>query len=139
MRLVFAALLLIAGCATSGTPPQRLTGCWIARSDDHVTRTMRWLPDPTLPGVLNGDLMIRQPNGQTQNSHFTLEPSESGWMFCDHEGGPTPRCRAVAEGQQGSLEGGRVFIDAYRENLRISVVGEGPERTVFRGQRDGCD
>jgi hypothetical protein len=45
----------------------------------------------------------------------------------------------VAQGESGSLEGGRAFIDAFSDRLRISVVGDGDERTIFQGRRDGCD
>jgi hypothetical protein len=131
-----AALLLLSACATS-PPPERLAGCWIARHEGAATRTMRWLPDPSRPGVLVGDLLIYET--PPRNARFTLEPRDAGWVFCAHEGQGEPRCRAVAEGERGSLEGGRVFIDAYGESLRISMVGEGPEQIIFRGQRDGCD
>jgi hypothetical protein len=45
----------------------------------------------------------------------------------------------VARGEGGSLEGGRAFIDTHGERLRIAVVGDGPERVIFQGRRDGCD
>lgn len=139
MRAICFTLLLLAGCATAGPPPERLAGCWISRGEGGVTRTMRWLPHAGRPGMLRGDLLVYHPNGATENAHFTLEPRDTGWAFCAQDGADAPRCRAVAEGGRGSLEGGRVFIDKFGESLHISVVGEGPERSIFRGQRDGCD
>jgi hypothetical protein len=32
-----------------------------------------------------------------------------------------------------------VFVDTHGEALRITVIGDGPERTIFQGRRDGCD
>ncbi|MEZ6023847.1 MAG: hypothetical protein R3C16_10655 [Hyphomonadaceae bacterium] len=46
----------------------------------------------------------------------------------------------MAQGRSGSLQGGRAFIDASGERLRIAVVSEaGAERIIFNGRRDGCD
>jgi hypothetical protein len=56
----------------------------------------------------------------------------------DAEGAAT-KCWIVARGAGGSLEGGRVFIDTHGERLRITVAGDGPERVIFQGNRDGCD
>lgn len=139
MRALFAALLCLGACATSpALPADRLAGCWINRGETS-TRTMRWLPDAERPGVLKGDMLIYPSGGgDPQSSHFTLEPRDSGWVFCSYETGQ-PRCRDVAHGDRGSLEGGRVFIDRYGESLRIAVIGAGPEQIIFRGQRDGCD
>jgi hypothetical protein len=48
------------------------------------------------------------------------------------------RCWRVAEGDGGSLEGGRAFIDAHGDRLRITVLGDGPEHLIFYGRRQGC-
>ena len=138
MRAACLALAFVAACATtSPAPPERLAGCWIARGENDA-RTMRWMPDPTLPGVLNGDLLVYTEGAQPQRSHFTLEPRDAGWVFCADETGGR-HCRDVALGAHGSLEGGRIFIDRFAESLRISLIGEGPEQLIFLGQRDGCD
>jgi hypothetical protein len=140
MRAICAALLFLTACATTPPPPpERLAGCWIARGENGQTRTLRWLPDADRPGVMNGDLLAYEASGTTQNARFTLEPRDSGWAFCTHADAAAPHCRAVAEGQHGSLEGGRVFIDSFGDTLHISVFGEGPEQVIFRGHRDGCD
>jgi hypothetical protein len=138
IRLFVVLIMLASGCATTA-PPERLAGCWIARGDD-ATRTMRWLPDAARPGVLNGELIAYGAEGAPLSSaRFTLEPRDSHWIFCSYAADGAPRCSSVAQGQRGSLEGGRVFIDADGETLRIAVIGEGPEREIFQGRRDGCD
>jgi hypothetical protein len=137
MRAICAALLVVAGCATA-PPPERLAGCWSSENAG-ATRAMRWLPDPQRPDVLVGELVTRAGDGETQNVRYTLEPREARWVLCAHEENAAPRCREVAQGTQGSLEGGRAFIDRFGENLRISIIGDGPERVLFRGRRAGCD
>lgn len=138
MRVLIAACLLLAGCATQGPPPERLAGCWIARGEN-ATRTMRWLPDPERPGVLRGALLRYSGEGVSESVNYTLEPRGEGWVYCTQAESAASNCLEVAQGGRGSLEGGRVFIDSHRDGLRISVLGAGPERVLFRGQRDGCD
>lgn len=132
--------MLVMACATTPeTPPARVAGCWIDRADT-VTTTMRWLPDQARPGVLTGDLLEYPQNGtQGRRARYTLEPTAEGWNMCSHWQ-EAPVCRQVAQGETGSLEGGRVFIDAYRERLRIAFVEEdGYQEIIFEGRRDGCD
>lgn len=139
MRVV-AACLLLAACATAGAlkpPPERVAGCWISR--DSVVSTMRWLPDPEYPGVLIGSRLQYAAGGPVR-TRYSMEQSAAGWSFCElDESGAASRCWQVAEGQGGSLEGGRVFIDAHGERLHIAVIGDGPDQFIFRGRRDGCD
>lgn len=139
-RAAAAACLLAAACATTPTPPaQRLAGCWINRETASVT-TMRWLPDQARPGALSGALLVYSGAGATSNSHYSLEPSEMGSSLCELDsGGAATRCWVVAEGESGSLERGRAFIDTHGERLRITIIGDGPERLIFSGRRDGCD
>lgn len=141
MRHAAASLLFVAACATapSDTPPdQQLRGCWINR--DVGATTMRWLPDRTRPDVLNGARLQYRQTGSPVATRYTLEPSEQGHSLCelDAEGAAT-KCWRVARGEGGTLEGGRVFVDRHGERLRITVVGDGPERIIFQGSRDGCD
>lgn len=141
MRAAAAACFLLAACATVGAtapPPERVAGCWIDRDNAGAT-TMRWLPDRGRPGVLAGAKLVYRPTGAPIASRYALEQSEEGWSMCQLEGGVATRCWQVAEGQGGSLEGGRVFIDAYGDRLRITVIGDGPDRVIFNGRRDGCD
>lgn len=73
-------------------------------------------------------------------TRYTLEPSDEGHSICElGADGAATKCWRVARGEGGSLEGGRVFIDAHGERLRIAVVGDGPEQVIFQGNRDGCD
>lgn len=137
---VFIALLLTAACATfePPTPDSRVAGCWISRDDAGSATTMRWLPDPARPGALRGDKLAYTPEGAGQSEQYRLEPIGAQWSFCQIEAAGE-RCWSVAEGEEGSLEGGRAFIDAHHESLRISVIGDGADRIVFEGARDGCD
>lgn len=139
MRAV-AACLMVAACATaSSPPPQRVAGCWIGASSEASTVTMRWLHDAERPGVLVGHLLEYDgESGQPRSQRFTLEPAADGWRMCAHWQ-PEPLCRRVAEGEGGTLEGGRVFIDAHDERLRISMATGGLEEVIFEGRRDGCD
>jgi hypothetical protein len=135
-----AAILVLAACATSAEekpPPERVAGCWINR--DAGASTMRWLPDRARPGVLAGSLIVYGQTGVTSSSRYSLEPSGDGWSLCEIDAGAATRCWQVAQGQGGSLEGGRVFIDAHGDRLRIAVIGDGPEMVIFHGRRDGCD
>lgn len=141
MRAAFAACLLITACATTArAPAERLAGCWIDRNEAGGAVTMRWLPDQTRPGVLTGDKLTYGADGSTQNVRFTLEPSEAGSSLCElGADAAATQCWVVAEGQGGSLEGGRAFIDATNDRMRITIIGDGPDRLIFAGARDGCD
>lgn len=135
-----AAALLLAACATTVAdrpPPERVAGCWINR--DAGASTMRWLPDRSRPEALAGSLVVYGQTGVASNRRFSLEPSGDGWSLCELDAGAATRCWQVAQGQGGSLEGGRVFIDAHGDRLRIAVIGDGPEQVIFHGRRDGCD
>ena len=141
MKRLVATLLFVTGCATTPadlSPGQQLRGCWINR--DVGATTMRWLPDRQRPEVLAGVRHVYRQTGSPVVTRYTLEPSDEGHSLCElgAEGAAT-RCWVVARGQGGSLEGGRVFIDTHGERLRITVAGDGPERVIFQGRRDGCD
>ncbi|MGD9965136.1 MAG: hypothetical protein AB7T59_01300 [Hyphomonadaceae bacterium] len=141
MRTAAALFLFLAGCASTAPdrpPNERIRGCWINR--DVGATTMRWLPDRARPEVLAGSRQVYRQTGAPQVTRYTLEPSDEGFSFCELDAaGAATKCWRVAEGQSGSLEGGRVFIDTHGERLRISLLGDGPERTIFQGRRDGCD
>lgn len=139
MRALFA-LLLAAACATIAdeTPASRVAGCWIARDVSTGTTTMRWIPDPQRPSALQGDRLVYAGNGATESERYRLESSGVTWSLCQIEAAGE-RCWQVAQGEEGSLEGGRAFIDSHGENLRITIVGDGADRVVFQGARDGCD
>ena len=131
-----AALLLLAACATTqATPPERLAGCWIERSNLGGAETMRWLPDGS--GGLRGDLLRYGTSGVTGRESYTLRAQAAGFALC--QTGANETCWSVAQGDGGSLEGGRAFIDSYGESLRISVVDSRGQRVIFQGRRDGCD
>lgn len=141
MKKALASLMLVAACASSPTqrpPDEQVRGCWINR--DVGATTMRWLPDRTRPNVLAGSKLVYRQAGPPVSTRYTLEPSEQGHSMCELDAsGAATQCWRVARGEGGSLEGGRVFIDAHAERLRITVVGDGPERVIFQGRRDGCD
>jgi len=141
MRAAVAACLFVSACATMAPvrpPAERLAGCWINR--DAVAITMRWLPHRERPGVLAGSRLIYGQTGVTSSTRYTLEPSEEGASLCELDSaGDATRCWRVAEGEGGSLEGGRAFIDASGDRLRITVIGDGPDQDIFHGRRDGCD
>ncbi len=137
----FAVLLLLSACVTAipapRSPAERVAGCWIDRAGAN-TVTMRWLPEAR-PGVLAGNLLEYAPDAaQNRTARYTLEPREGHQVMCSHWQ-PEPICWKVAEGEEGSLEGGRVFIDASDEGLRIAVFSAGVEDVIFEGRRDGCD
>lgn len=140
MRAAFAFLML-AACATAGsarTPAERVVGCWINR--DMVAVTMRWFPDRENPGVTLGARLAYRPAGDPVSTRYSLEPSAEGWSLCELDDTRAAKvCWQVAQGEGGSLEGGRAFIDTHSERLRITVIGDGPEQTIFAGRRDGCD
>ncbi len=134
-----ALVVMVAACATTGeAPPDRLAGCWIARDGSGGATTMRWLPDTERPGALRGERLVYTAEGAGPSESYRLEPRGDRWALCQASA-EGERCWQVAQGEQGSLEGGRAFIDAHSEQLRISIVGDGPERVVFQGNRDGCD
>jgi hypothetical protein len=135
------ALVLVAGCATSlaSQPGERVAGCWISRdAATGAATTMRWVADDRRAGALRGDKLAYVAGGASEAEHYRLEPRGRDWALCQIEAGGE-RCWQVAQAEEGSLEGGRAFIDAHREDLRISIVGDGAERVVFEGDRDGCD
>lgn len=134
---VLSVVLVLAGCVTAAAPTERVAGCWISR-DGATTTTMRWLPDRENSGVLRGDRLIYAPNAEPRATSYTLAPDGNAHSFCTT--GDNPRCWRVAAGASGSLQGGRAFVDAHGERLRISVVSDtGGERVIFNGRRDGCD
>lgn len=136
MRALVLCLALSA-CATVETPAppnERVAGCWINRDAGAVT--MRWLPDRGGSGALVGSKVAYGVAGN-RLERYTLAQSAEGWRLC--QTAPEQACWAVAEGDMGSLEGGRAFIDATGESLRIAVIGAGAERVIFQGRRDGCD
>lgn len=141
MRRVVASLLFVAACASAPStvsPPEQVRGCWINR--DVGATTMRWLPDRNRPDVLAGSKLVYRQSGSPVSTRYTLEPSEQGHSLCElGADGAATQCWRVARGEGGSLEGGLVFIDSHAERLRIAVVGDGPERIIFQGRRDGCD
>lgn len=141
MKRLALCLLLTACAATApnaSTPPERVHGCWINR--DAGASTMRWLPDRTREGVMAGAKLVYRQGGAPLSTRYTLEPSESGWSLCELDtAGAASRCWQVAQGEGGSLEGGRAFIDAHSDRLRITVIGDGADQTIFQGRRDGCD
>ena len=129
MRILFASLLL-AACATAAetTPATRLAGCWAVRPPAH--ETMRWSADPEHAGVLQG--LHQWSAGEAR---YSLEQQGDRWRFCRVGGA----CWDVAEGQRGSLSGGRAFIDVTGADLRISVVDAGGQaQSIFHGRRHGC-
>lgn len=141
MKYAVACVLLAAACASAPPgrmPAEQLRGCWINR--DAGATTMRWLPDRARPDVLSGVRHVYRQSGSPTVTRYTLEPSEQGASMCELDAaGAATRCWQVARGESGTLEGGRVFIDTHGERLRITVAGDGPERTIFQGRRDGCD
>jgi len=140
MRAI-ALCCALAACASfepSAAPPERVAGCWINR--EVVATTMRWRRHPERSGVVTGAKLVYGAAGVRSSARYTLEPSETGWSLCELDtSGAASQCWDVAQGLGGSLEGGRAFIDANGDQLRISVLGDGPERIIFHGRRDGCD
>jgi hypothetical protein len=135
---------MLAACASGGgaswPPPDRVNGCWIERSGVNAT-TMRWHRDPAREDVMLGSKLVYGPSGVTARARYVMERAPTqGWQLCElNSEGASGRCYLIAEGDGGSLEGGRVFIDSYGPRLRIVVIGDGPERNIFAGARDGCD
>lgn len=140
MRSLAAALFLLAGCASTSAPPERIEGCWIGRTPRGDTVTMRWRPDSAQPDLLIGDYLgYSDDNVQNQRQYKLVPSGDGGHQFCYLAAADDERCWAVAHGASGSLEGGRAFIDLHRERLRISIHDGNVERIVFQGARDGCD
>lgn len=139
MRTLFA-LVFVAACATvyAPSPASRVAGCWIDRNE-HAVTTMRWFGDEMRPGALRGDLLLYPEGAETPQAEiYRLEPRGQNWALCQVEA-VGERCWQVAEGAEGSLAGGRAFIDAHSESLRITIMGDGDDRVIFQGARDGCD
>jgi hypothetical protein len=142
-RAMLCLALALAACATAPPPPpERVAGCWIDRGarGEPGPVTMRWLPDDASPGALIGDRLNYSNAGPPENVRYRLEPRETFWRLCElnAENGEV-QCWRVAQGESGMLEGGRAFIDAHGDRLRIAILGAGPERVIFYGNRDGCD
>ena len=134
-----ALCLMLAACATSPppSPGARVAGCWIARGEI-LTTALRWRADLEQPGRLRGELT--QTGSGANGARYALAPRGQSWAFCQLDAaGAEGACWQVAEGRGGSLEGGRAFIDAHRDRLRIAVVSAEGERLIFDGQRDGCE
>jgi hypothetical protein len=127
----------MAGCATTPvSPSERVTGCWINR--DVGATTMRWSTsgDGAMTGVR---LEYGSPVGP-RATRYRLRDDGGGWRLCElDETNADAQCWQVAEGDGGSLDGGRAFIDVHGDRLRIAVLGDGSERLIFSGRRDGCD
>jgi hypothetical protein len=140
MRPLFATLLLLAACATAPdrTPEQRVAGCWIDRNPSGAVTTMRWLGHPQRTGALRGAKVNYGVSGPAVREEYVLEQRIGAWTLCQVEA-DGERCWQVAQGESGSLEGGRAFIDAFSDRLRISVVDASGEREIYQGRRDGCD
>lgn len=132
----FVLCVMLAACVTSPPPPERVAGCWIARGAVGSATTMRWLPGPD--GALTGDLLRYAQSGVTTRESYRLQPNGEAWTLCQSTASGEA-CWRVAQGQRGSLQGGRAFIDSHRDRLRIAVVTPGAQRVVFDGARDGCD
>jgi len=131
------ALLALASCATTPAPPQeRLAGCWIDRDDAGGAVTMRWLPDAS--GQMRGELLRYTSAGAGGHESYVLRARlDNGVNLCQI--GDPETCWKIAQGESGSLEGGRAFIDTHGEALRITVSNGADERLIFDGRRDGCD
>jgi hypothetical protein len=141
MRAAALSILLVAACATTAPdrpPAEQLRGCWINRNVGATT--MRWLPHRERPDVLSGARLVYRQSGAPVSTRYTLEPSEQGSSLCELDAhGAATKCWQVAQGDGGSLEGGRIFLDTHGDRLRISLIGDGPDRIIFYGRRDGCD
>lgn len=140
MRSLAVSVLMLAACATQvSRPPERIAGCWIERSAVSLgVSTMRWFPDPNHPEVLIGDYLSYPVVGPPQPRIYTLTRGEP-WRFCHVGRTGGDQCWDVAQGDSGSLEGGRAFIDLHNERLRIAILDGRIERVIFQGARDGCD
>lgn len=130
----FLAAVMLAACATGSAlvAPQRLAGCWINR--DVGAARMRW--SESADGGLAGVKTTFGIAGANITERYRLSPSESGWRLCHVD--RSERCWDVAQGEGGSLTGGRAFIDGGGDYARIAVIGDGPERVIFQGRRESC-
>lgn len=137
MRALIACVLL-AACATGSemNPAQRLAGCWINR--DAGAARMRWSQSPNSEGAFLGSRTAFGIAGANATERYALENADGGWRLCRLEESNGPHCWAVAQGEGGPLIGGRAFIDGGSDNLRIAIIGEGPERVIFQGHREAC-
>ena len=137
MRALIACVLL-AACATGSAlnPAQRVAGCWINR--DAGAARMRWSQSPNSEGAFLGSKTAFSIAGANATERYSLESADGGWRLCRLEEGAAPHCWAVAQGDGGPLTGGRAFLDSGGDNLRIAVIGEGPERVIFQGRREAC-
>lgn len=97
---------------------------------------MRWLRDSQRPGALNGDMLVYAPSGATQSARYRLEPRGGSWALCETA---AERCWQVGQRSEAARGAAHALIETQPEFLRISVVGEGANRIVFEGARDGCD
>jgi hypothetical protein len=135
MRTILACLAL-AACVTipAPSPAERVAGCWLSPTPSAVA--MRWAPDPVQPEFMIG---VRTGARGGTPSRFRLAPGAQGAEFCELSASGEPaQCWAVAEGESGSLEGGRAFIDRHGERLTIEILGATPNRLIFQGHRRGC-
>ncbi len=132
MRALIACVAL-AACATASsmTPAQRVAGCWVGWD----ATVMRWSEDLARPG-----LFVGSKTGSGATEIYGLDAVNGDWRLCQGREGPSggARCWGVAQGEAGSLEGGRAFIDGGGDALRIAVIGDGPERVIFQGRRQRC-
>jgi len=137
MRALIACVLLAACAAGSElNPAQRLAGCWINR--DAGAARMRWSQSPDSEGAFLGSKTSFGIAGANTTERYSLASADGGWRLCRLDAGDGAHCWGVAQGEGGSLTGGRAFIDAGGDNLRIAVIGEGPERLIFQGHREAC-
>ena len=140
MRSLLACLAL-AACATvpQPPPPERVAGCWFNRDVGAVS--MRWHPSEAPPGAFTGTRRDYGQSGAGRTIRYSLEPSGEGWALCELDAAAeaATRCWQVAQGEGGSLEGGRAFIDRHSDRLRIAVLGSGAEQVIFQGKRNRCD
>jgi hypothetical protein len=137
MRALIACILL-AACATGSelSPAQRLAGCWINR--DAGAARMRWSESPNSDGVFLGSMTTFGLAGANSTERYSLETADGAWRLCRLDAGDSRHCWGVAQGDGGPLTGGRAFIDRGGDSLRLAVIGEGPERVIFQGHREGC-
>lgn len=132
---VLLACLAAAACVTTPerTPPERVAGCWINRYAAAGPQTMQWAADEAQPNLMQG---VRRSSRSVDS--FELSAADTGWRLCENRAGAEARCWDVAEGEHGSLDGGRAFIDLIGNELRIAILGDGPERMIFQGRRQRC-
>ena len=80
--------------------------------------------------ALRGEALTYGIAGPMHPRRYGLEPRGEGWAFCDRDAN---NCWEVAQGQSGPLEGGRAFIDAHRDHLRIAIIRPESEDVIFEG------